>query len=183
MLGPVVRRRVWASCGLVIFGYVGFACSSNVGTEDTVPSTKGFVMPDGGGARISEEDACARISSADRDARQRLSCGARPITCPEYVQPAGSQPCLEYDEATVIACESVIAGYKICADFDVKRCIVSAIPDSAPKGCGGAIDSGKDSGTDVAQDTSEDASGDAAEDADDDVADAGDDGGGDAAAD
>jgi hypothetical protein len=146
---------------------VASACSSEIGIEDTVPAQPGIVMPEGGGAPIDESAACGRLISALEDARSKLKCPAETATCPDYVRPAGGQACLQYDEATVAGCESVIGAYKRCSDFDSRRCIVSALPGTKSPGCElPPTDAGSDSEPDAEPDAEMDAGSDGADDSD-----------------
>ena len=163
---------------LVALG-VGSACSSQVGVEDTVPAQPGIVMPDGGGAAIDESAACERLASALSDARSKLKCPAETAECPGYVRPAGSQACLQYDEATVAACERVIGTYTRCTEFDSRRCIVSALPGTRSAGCElPPTDAGGDTATDAEPDAGEDSGPDVSEDGGSDASDSGDSGAG-----
>jgi hypothetical protein len=181
VLAPIVSRLVRAllrgSATTVVALGVASACSSEIGVEDTVPAQPGIVMPEGGGSPIDESAACERLLDALSDARSKLKCPAETAECPNYVRPAGSQACLQYDEATVAGCESVIGAYTRCSDFDSRRCIVSALPGTRSEGCvlpptDGGGDAEPDAEPDAGEDSSVDAS-DAADDGSTDATDAG----------
>jgi len=161
LVGDSFRNRRKFLAGFTIqflVAGIAAACGSDVGLEDTVPAQPGFSMPDGGGAPITEEAACGRIKSALDETRDRLKCPAVETVCPGYIRPGTSAACLEYDEATVAACEAKIRAYGRCSDFDQHRCIVSAIPDSHSAGCVPPGDAGGDAEPDVASDSSSDTS-------------------------
>jgi hypothetical protein len=154
---------------------VASACSSEIGVEDTVPAQPGIVMPEGGGSAIDESAACERLLSALSDARSKLKCPAETAECPGYIRPAGSQACLQYDEATVAGCERVIGAYTRCSDFDSRRCIVSALPGTRSEGCQlPPTDDGGDAEPDAEPDAGEDSSMDASDAGDDGSTDASD---------
>src|SRR5687767_7681161 len=120
-------------CALGLFA-ASTGCGSSTDTKDTVPARPAFEMPDGGGAKISESEACSLLSQALSGSAQRLMCTAPAVSCPSYVRPAGGEGCFEYDEASVTACVRFIAqDYTRCSDFAARRCIVTAI--SVPGQC------------------------------------------------
>jgi hypothetical protein len=168
---------------MVALGVVS-ACSSEIGVEDTIPAEPGIVMPDGGGSPIDESAACARLLSALEDARTKLKCPAETAVCPTLVRPAGSQACLQYDEATVEGCESVVGRYTRCSDFDSRRCIVSALPGTISPGCQlPPVDAGDDGEVDASPDSEADSAPDDSGDTDSSPGDASDSGASDGAAD
>ena len=142
-----------SACALAL---LVFACSSSEDTKDTIPAQRGFVMPEGGGPAISEEEACETLAEAERERRAAINCAAVELRCPGYLRPAGGPACYEYDEATVTACARLIAGYRACTDFELKRCIVTAIPTSGTPGCMAAPDSGTDAAADAGSDAAKD---------------------------
>jgi hypothetical protein len=149
---PFPTAAVWAAGVLLVFGE---ACSSSEDQKDTIPSQRGFVMPEGGGSAISEEEACELLATAVRQRRAAINCAASELDCPAYIRPAGGPACYEYDEATVTACAQIIAGYRACADFDLKRCIVTAIPATGAPGCEAEEDSGADVEADAGSDAAD----------------------------
>jgi hypothetical protein len=113
------------------------ACVSDPTVENDVPARSGAHQPGvTPGSVLSAKDACDQVLSAEKSARDQLSCAARtpaPV-CPSYLAVAGAMPCDSYEETTVTACVAAIGKYTSCDDFDTKPCIVTAIACHAPAG-------------------------------------------------
>jgi hypothetical protein len=152
--GPGVRWRDWAlarawcamkrlplAAACLLLPCCLMAACDDVELGDTIRAEEGMVQPRGNGEPIDEQAACARIVSAEEQARFRVGCPDPQVlpTCPAYVRPAGTRTCLMYDEGTVEACERVIGDYQSCQDFDRMPCVITALDEPA-QGCdlGGA---------------------------------------------
>ena len=79
-----------------------------------------------------------------------MGCTFTAPTCPGLVRATGAPACSLYDEGTVQGCEDYYAKFSSCEDIQYKRCVVVAIPNSAPAGC----DDIEDAGADVLQEAS-----------------------------
>lgn len=153
------RLLLGLSCVLSAVSLLGVgACSSDDsgggGSGDT------SYEPPGNGVGLGESEACKAITGAEDAKRAELSCG--PVTrppCPTYLQ-KGNPACSEYDQGTVSACVSYIAGHTSCAALTQKKCVVKVLAGSAPNGC-----PSNDAGPDAADDAEADATPDAGSDA------------------
>lgn len=123
---------------------VAVGCTSSPDTGATNPAVQGAVQPEGGGAAMSESDACQAIRGALDQASSRLSCGTPALApCPGYIRPSGGA-CLEYYQRTVDQCVKMIGAYTSCDDFANHPCYVTPIAGSAPQGCNAPPDAGAD---------------------------------------
>jgi hypothetical protein len=111
------------------------SCAETEDAEDFIPSEQGATQPGGDGDTISEDEACERLVAAEDEARDRLGCSGADRECPDYVRPAGSDPCLEFSEESVEECEDVLADYGSCGDFDRHPCVVTAVTGSRAEDC------------------------------------------------
>jgi hypothetical protein len=126
------RRLRWLSLSGLALG-LALSCSKANDTQDYVPSQRGAVQPDAGGAQISEDAACAELEQAEADARADLGCAALEAVCPSYIRPAGSTGCFAYSQTSVDGCKALYQSFTGCEEFDLHPCLITAIPDS---GCG-----------------------------------------------
>ena len=115
----------------LLFGFCGIGCGS-----DAEPSGGGGAhVPGANGVAISEEEACAAIVAAEDEARLELGCGpATRSACPDYLR-KGREPCLSYDQGTVLGCADYVRKLSTCAGIERYECQVKEIPGSAPGGC------------------------------------------------
>lgn len=102
------------------------ACTSVKDDATPVTSDYGAVQPDTNGKFVTEDSACAQLTSAETKARSQLSCDAAKRGCPEYIRPAGGEGCFEYDQGSVAGCAKLYAAFTSCADFDAHPCLLSA---------------------------------------------------------
>lgn len=109
---------------------VVLSCSKANDTQDYVPSQRGAVQPDAGGAAITEDAACAQLKKAEADARAELGCDALKAVCPSYIRPAGSTGCFAYSQASVNGCKALYQSFNGCEDFELHPCLITAIPDA-----------------------------------------------------
>jgi len=104
------------------------SCTGNEADQPVLPARPGAFQPPGGGAPISEDEACQRLTAAQEGSRRRLTCQElEHPACPYYVRPAGTG-CWTYDEKSVEACEDFVSGYTSCSDFDDRPCVLTALP-------------------------------------------------------
>ncbi|HEY3494569.1 MAG TPA: hypothetical protein VGK73_07780, partial [Polyangiaceae bacterium] len=103
------------------------SCTGKDPDQPVVPARPGGYQPPGGGATISEDEACGRLTGAEEQRRRQLTCPAlEHPPCPHYVRPAGTG-CWTYDEKSVEACERFVGDYTSCSDFDDRPCVLTAI--------------------------------------------------------
>jgi uncharacterized membrane protein YgcG len=134
-------RLLRLSCPALVLASAGaLSCSSVKDTEATVPSQRGAVQPDGGGALVTEADACDKLTKAEKQARAALSCPAVTRECPGYIRPAGNDACYLYDQASIDGCTTLFRQFTSCEDFALHPCLISAssLCDTGEGGAGGA---------------------------------------------
>ena len=123
---------------------VVLSCSTAKDNQSYVPSQRGAVQPDAGGAQIGEASACAELGKAQADARADLGCHALKLACPSSVRPAGSSGCFTYSQASVDGCKALYQSFNGCEAFDLHPCLITAtavsdcgVPVSGEGGAGG----------------------------------------------
>lgn len=147
-------RTVRLGSALVLLGLgAGPSCTQTEDVEDFIPSEQGATQPQSDGDAISEDAACERLVAAEDDARDQLGCSKADRECPDYVRPAGSDPCLAFSEQSVEECEDIIANYGSCDDFERHPCVITAMSGSRADDCpdlftsaGGAAGAGGEGG-------------------------------------
>ncbi len=121
---------------------VALACaacgSSEAGGGGTGGVSDGKVHPAGNGQHESQDAACQALSHAQDTRSLALQCVTTTKPCPSLVLTmVGGTECLEYDQGSVQGCIDYYGMAATCDDlakaFD--DCVVTAFPDSAPKGC------------------------------------------------
>jgi hypothetical protein len=126
------------------------ACSEQEPAGPATPPSTGIVQPAGNGVPMSEGHACQTLVDAEIATRTRLGCAARSGPgCPDYLRPAGGEACLVYDQGSVTACASLMAGYARCDEFARRPCVVTALRErepNCPLGAGGAAGSAGNGG-------------------------------------
>lgn len=160
----------------ILATFAAISLAAGCSSDDSSGSAPGDYEPAGNGSPMAEAAACNAIVAAEDARRSALNCG--PVTrppCPTYIS-LGHDACSQYDQGTVEACVQFISGLS-CDGLKTRKCIVKALPGSAPNGCP-AVDSGPDAEPDAAPDAAEDAPADAEADV---AVDAGDDASADAA--
>jgi hypothetical protein len=101
------------------------SCTKSEDTEPFVPASPGATQPEAGGALLTEDEACSRLSDALSSARKKLGCGGpKPADCPGFVRPGGGSGCYEYSEESVEACEDAYESAFSCQSL--APCIVTA---------------------------------------------------------
>jgi hypothetical protein len=133
---PGFSRRL-ALAALVALA-LGAACTKSEDTRDYVPSERGAVQPDAGGALLSETNACAALIAAEAKARASLGCDTVKRQCPAFIRPAGGEACFEYSQASVKGCGSLFDSFTSCDDFTLHPCLISAVSKCDGAGEGGA---------------------------------------------
>ena len=121
----------------------------------------GPFAPPGNGVPMDEAPACDALQDAVSDRRAALGCG--PITlpaCPGYLRKA-NEPCLDYDQGTVLGCAAYVGTLATCQELQTYQCVVKALPGSAPNGCPPPVDAGVDAPVDTGTDAPLDAGTDA----------------------
>jgi hypothetical protein len=125
------------------------SCTTDEDTEPHVPSTPGATQPEGGGALLSEADACERARSAAFDAYGRLNCDEPTFPeCPAFLRPGGGSGCYEYREGSIEACEQAYEDAASCRtlgpclvtaeqNLDLDTCEQVIPPDPGTGGAGG----------------------------------------------
>jgi len=121
--GPGLRLGLAALAALA----VGSGCTKSEDTENYVPSERGAVQPDAGGALINELSACTELRALEADARLALRCAAVVRECPAFIRPAGGEACFEYSQASIDGCEALYASFTSCDDFVLHPCLISAV--------------------------------------------------------
>jgi hypothetical protein len=115
------------------------ACGSNGGTGGGAGGMDdGKYHPAGNGQHESQADACDALSKAQDARNQALACIATSRPCPTLVLvQVGGTECLEYDQGSVQGCVDYYNQQTTCDALAkaVDDCVVTAFPDSAPKGC------------------------------------------------
>ena len=118
---PSASLSFWgrSSLALAFLGLPLYAsCTSSEDTEPFVPAVEGASQPKAEGSLISEEDACARLLSAAKDAYERLGCDTPDFAeCPGFLRPGGGSGCYEYYEGSVAACEKTYKGAPSCREL------------------------------------------------------------------
>jgi hypothetical protein len=128
------RRLVLAVAALVL----GPACTKSKDTEQYLPSERGAVQPDAGGALLSEQSACSELTTAEAAARKALGCEAVVRKCPGFIRPAGSEACFEYSQLSVKGCTQLYDSFTSCDEFAKHPCLISAVSNCDGAGEGGA---------------------------------------------
>jgi hypothetical protein len=136
---------------LLVSALVGLSlvpsCTKSEDTEPFVPAPEGAVQPEGGGALLTEAEACTRLLDAAAAARKRLGCGGPDLAeCPGFLRPGGGSGCYEYSENSVESCEEAYDAALTCQTLS--PCIATAerndalptceIPGAGEGGAGGA---------------------------------------------
>ena len=110
----------------------------------------GATQPEGGGALLSEADACERVRSAALDAYDQLNCDEPTFPeCPAFLRPGGGSGCYEYREGSIEACEQAYEEASSCRtlgpclvtaeqNLDLDTCEEVIPPDPGTGGAGGA---------------------------------------------
>jgi hypothetical protein len=106
---------------------LGSACTESEDTQDYVPSERGAVQPDAGGALLDEATACSMLESAEAKARAALGCAAAARECPGFIRPAGAEACFEYSRTSVTGCATLYDSFASCDDFERHPCLISAV--------------------------------------------------------
>jgi hypothetical protein len=153
MVGVRSRRRPLVT-GLPLISLIVFGCVKDPQLEGETVPPDGIEQPGAGKTTIGIDVACSTLVDAETKARSALGCpdSAVSLTCPNYLFLAGSQPCDEYDEASVQACAKAMDAFEDCSEFDETPCVATVIASSchAPivtgGGEGGVLDSGVDAG-------------------------------------
>jgi hypothetical protein len=131
------RGRAALLVGLPLLSLMPAGCVKDPEIEDETVPPVGVEQPAPGGATIGAAEACSQLVDAEMATRAQLGCDESPVspTCPDRLFLAGSQPCDEYDEASVAACVKAVKAYRHCADFDTNPCVVTVVESScrAPK--------------------------------------------------
>jgi hypothetical protein len=135
---------------------VAASCAEAPSSAPPDPAEQGAVQSPSSGPTLSEDEACQRIRDAEEASRRLNQCSdLERAPCPFYVRPAGSG-CWEFTADSVEACETAIAAYTTCFQFDETPCVLSARPsaESCPPspiigggGAGGSGGSDGDGGT------------------------------------
>jgi hypothetical protein len=100
-------------------------CTKSEDTEPFVPASEGATQPEGGGALLTEEEACPRLAAALTKARRQLDCSGPELPeCPGFLRPAGGNGCYEYSQKSVEACERAYEDAFSCQSL--APCIVTA---------------------------------------------------------
>jgi len=127
------------------------SCTKSEDTEPFIPASEGATQPEGGGALLTEDDACSRLRTAWAGAQKRLNC-AGPVAaeCPGFIRPAGGNGCYEYSEDSVEACEKSYKDAFSCSV--IAPCVVTAerndslptceVPSTGEGGAGGVPSGG-----------------------------------------
>lgn len=111
------------------------ACASkDDGGADDVDAGNGTgiepYQPNGNGERMSEADACDRMTGALDGRASDLGCIVTHPPCPQYLRQSTSGACYDYDEGTIASCVDFIGKYQSCDDFQKRPCIVTYFADS-----------------------------------------------------
>ncbi len=118
---PSASLSFWgrSSLALAFLGLPLYAsCTSSEDTEPFVPAVEGASQSKGEGTLIAEEDACARLLSAAKDAYKRLGCDAPDfVECPGFLRPGGGSGCYEYYEGSVATCEKTYKDAPSCREL------------------------------------------------------------------
>lgn len=140
---------------LLLLALVGLSlvpsCTKSEDTEPFVPASEGAKQPEGGGALLTEEDACGRMLDAWSAVQKRLGCaGPVKAECPGFIRPGGGNGCYEYSEESVEACEKSYKDAFSCSV--IAPCVVTAerndslptceMPSTGEGGAGGAPSGG-----------------------------------------
>lgn len=130
----VVPGLLLVSC-LHVFSLI--ACTEPPPSHQMSDPAEGARQPAAGGFSevLNEDEACLVLSQAETEARERLGCAEMQRDCPASIRPGGACDGFAYDASSVAACVEVIADYTSCDDFDVRPCIVTAVP--TEDSCGG----------------------------------------------
>ena len=142
---PMNRARLLRSLGrrspalLVVLAALAapLSCSSLKDSEATVPSQRGAIQPDGGGALVPEASACSQLKAAESSARSALGCDGAARACPESIRPAGNDACYLYDQASIDGCIGLFKQFSSCEDFTLHPCLIT-VGSSCDMGEGGA---------------------------------------------
>jgi hypothetical protein len=144
-------RHILLVAGLPLGSFVVIGCVQDPQVENETVPPVGIEQPGPGSSTIGADSACTELVDAETAARAKLGCpdSVVSLACPDHLFLAGSQPCDEYDEASVEACVQALGAYGHCSDFDRKPCVVTVIATSchAPRVAeGGAVDAAADAG-------------------------------------
>lgn len=102
------------------------SCTKSEDTEPFIPATEGATQPAGGGARLTEDEACSRLLDAAKAARKRLGCeGPELAACPGFLRPGGGSGCYEYAASSVSECEKTYQAAGSCQSLS--PCIATAL--------------------------------------------------------
>ena len=126
--------RSLSMCGLALA--LVLSCSTAKDNQGYVPSQRGAVQPDAGGAQIGEASACAELEKAQANARADLGCGALKLACPSIIRPAGNSGCFTYSQASVDGCKDFYQSFNGCEDFALHPCLITA---TAVSDCGVSV--------------------------------------------
>jgi len=139
-----MARSAALFAAVVGLGLVGSsaACSEQEPAGPATLPSSGIVQPAGNGVPVDEGQACEALVQAEIATRTQLGCSPRTGPgCPGNLRPAGGEACLAYDQGTVTACVSLMAGYVRCDEFVRRPCVVTALEGrdaNCPLGAGGA---------------------------------------------
>ncbi len=99
-----------------------------------MPAVEGARQPAGEGALVSEDDACARLLDAAKEAYDRLGCDAPSFPkCPAFLRPGGGSGCYEYYEDSVSACVAVYEDAPSCRELS--PCLATAVLNETLETC------------------------------------------------
>ena len=125
---PSASLSAWGrSCLLsALLGLPLFAsCAASEDTEPFVPAAEGASQPQGSGAVVTEDDACARLLKAANAAYDRLGCTPPSFPkCPGFLRPGGGSGCYEYFDDSVTACVSAYENAPSCRELS--PCLATA---------------------------------------------------------
>jgi hypothetical protein len=123
------------------------SCTTSEDTEPYVPAREGASQPQGKGDLLSEDDACAVLRKAAKDAYSRLHCDAELAECPGFLRPGGGNGCYEYYSDSIDTCQKSYDDATSCRTLS--PCLATAVRnDDLPtcemvdSGTGGAAGAG-----------------------------------------
>ena len=159
-LSPYWPRAGRFSFCLAVSALVFASCTTDEDTEPHVPAMSGATQPEGGGALLSEDDACDRLRSAALGAYDRLGCDEPAFPeCPAFIRPGGGSGCYEYQEDSIEACEQAYEDAATCKtlapcfatgelNLELDTCEEIEVPGvgGAPTGGAGPVVGGADAG-------------------------------------
>lgn len=110
------------------------SCTKSEDTEPYIPASEGAKQPSGGGALLSEEEACGRLRDAAVAAEKRLRCdNPDPAECPGFLRPGGGSGCYEYSQGSITACEKSYEAATTCRAL--VPCIATAVRNDELETC------------------------------------------------